>query len=112
MSDRFLLCIQTDVNNTKTVFPLYYYVCHAAPISIEDPNVIDDNTLVLTWLTPPSVTSQGVEQYTIDVSPRCLTGENAVNAQQFVRSPIQAPSVMVSNLRKWCTIDVPHYFTS
>ncbi len=90
-----------DINNSITRI-WYFCFCYAAPINIEDPNVIDDNTLILTWLTPPSVMSQGVEQYVIDVLPRCQTGENTVNGQQFVRSPIQAPSVMVTNLRKWC----------
>ena len=86
---------------SKLLLWCLFFVCHAAPINIEDPNPNDDNTLILTWLTPPSVISQGVEQYVIDVTPRCLTGENVVNAQQFVRSPIQVPNVTVSNLRKY-----------
>ena len=104
-----MLCNQVDIKIHSITRIWYYSACHTAPIIIEDPNVDNDNSLTLTWSTPPSVMSQGVEQYVIDVLPRCQTGENTVNSQQFVRSPIQAPRVMVTNLRKWCTNNVEKY---
>ena len=84
-------------------YHLFLHLC-AAPINFEEPNIIDQNNLILTWVTPPSVLSQGVEQYVIDVTSRCFVGDNVVNPQQFVVSPVQAPTVTVPNLRKWYTI--------
>ena len=79
---------------------LHFITVHAAPISIDSPEIVDESTLVLTWSTPPAVMSQGVEQYTVVVTSNCLTGDIVSPPQQFVVSPLQAPSVMVQNLRK------------
>ena len=69
------------------------------PISVDAPDPVDANTLMITWTTPQSVMDQGVAEYTIAVTSNCLT-EDTVTPQQFVVSPLQSLMVRVPNLRK------------
>ena len=70
------------------------------PINVNAPDVVNENTLRITWMTPQSVINQGVAEYTIAVTSSCLTGDAVTPPQQFVVSPLQTPIVTVQNLRK------------
>lgn len=76
------------------------FIYNIDPITVTT-NVVDVNTMTISWTTPPSVINQMVDQYAVVVSSRCLTGNDVTPTQRFSVSTIQPPIVTAQQLRKF-----------